>query len=202
MRCIDEERLESDLSYRFDYLCEFIGFTSEDASRIQQFAPHLGPQIGALVDKTYTRLLMYDATARHFVPRQSGYGGVLPESQSDVTEQHPQIRFRKDHLNRYFLQLIGRPGGPKMAAYLDMVGKIHTPKAGSEEIDVPLIQMNALLGFVSDILTEFILESPLDRPTAAATVRAFNRLLWIQNDLISRHYTTAAACRASCSTAS
>ena len=69
-----------------------------------------------------------------------------------------------------------------------MVGKMHTPKAGSAQLDVPLVQMNALLGFVADALTATILRLGLDRETEVATLRAFGKLLWLQNDLINRHY--------------
>ena len=69
-----------------------------------------------------------------------------------------------------------------------MVGKIHTPLAGNKEIGVPLVQMNALMGLLSDVLYEVICESPLDAETKAGTLRAFNKLLWIQNDFITRHY--------------
>jgi hypothetical protein len=69
-----------------------------------------------------------------------------------------------------------------------MVGKIHTPKAGNKEIAVPLVQMNALMGFVADALTATILGLNLDRATETRTLRAFGKLLWIQNDLIGRHY--------------
>ena len=52
-----------------------------------------------------------------------------------------------------------------MVAYLDMVGKMHTPKAGSKDLNVPLVQMNALLGFVADALTATVLGLGLDRAT-------------------------------------
>lgn len=188
MQQIDEEKLETDLQYRYDYLAEFIGFGREDVSLIQSSAPHLGPRIPELVEKTYARLLGYDSTARHFVPRQDGYDGEVPASIQQLSATHPQIQFRKDHLNRYFMQLIGRSYDAKMVLYLDMVGKMHTPKAGNAAIDVPLVQMNALMGLLSDTLLESISEWPLDAPTAARTARAFNKLLWIQNDLINRHY--------------
>ncbi len=76
MQTIDEARLETDAQYRYDYLADFIGFGPADAALIQAFAPHLGPRIGELVEKTYTKLLNYDATARHFVPRQHGYEAI------------------------------------------------------------------------------------------------------------------------------
>ena len=98
------------------------------------------------------------------------------------------IEFRKQHLARYLVALVSKKYDAKMVAYLDMVGKMHTPKAGSAELDVPLVQMNALLGFVSDALTATILGLGLERETEVKTLRAFCKLLWIQNDLITRHY--------------
>src|SRR5262249_8780756 len=110
------------------------------------------------------------------------------ESAEALTQQHPMIAYRKQHLGRYLTNLVSRPYDTKMVQYLDFVGKIHTPKAGSAELDVPLVQMNALMGFVSDALTATILSRGLDRDTEVRTLRAFNKLLWLQNDLITRHY--------------
>jgi hypothetical protein len=86
------------------------------------------------------------------------------------------------------MQLLGRSYDAKMVLYLDMVGKMHTPKAGSKEIDVPLVQMNALMGLLADILTEAISQQAFDAVTSLRTIRAFQKLMWIQNDFISRHY--------------
>jgi hypothetical protein len=63
--------------------------------------------------------------------------------------------------------------------YLDMVGKIHTPKAGSKELDVPLVQMNALLGYVADALHATIFDLGLDRETEMRTLRAFEPQLHV-----------------------
>jgi hypothetical protein len=73
------------------------------------------------------------------------------------------IRYRKEHLARYLAALVTKPYDGKMVGYLDTVGKMHTPKAGSQELNVPLVQMNALLGFVADALTNTILSLGLDR---------------------------------------
>ncbi len=188
MQTIDEARLEADSQYRYEYLAEFIGFGPDDVRLIQASAPHLGPRIPQLVEKTYEKLLNYDATARHFLPKQSGFDGPQPEDLQALTAEHPQIKFRKDHLNRYFMQLIGRAFDAKMVLYLDMVGKIHTPKAGNDQIDVPLVQMNALMGAISDVLLTSISDWPLEPAAQLSTIRAFNKLLWIQNDFVNRHY--------------
>ncbi len=191
MLTIDEEKLESDADYRFKYLAEFVGFTEDDARAILAFAPHLGPRIPALVDTTYEKLLGYDATARHFVSKQHGFDGEPPADLASLTLDHPQIRFRKDHLNRYLMQLIGRSYDAKMVMYLDMVGKMHTSKAGNKDIRIPLVQMNALMGLLSDILIKEIISAPIDDDSKSRTLLAFNKIFWIQNDFISRNYTVA-----------
>lgn len=191
MQRIDEKRLETDLGYRFGYLAEFMGFGAGDIAAIHAAAPHLAPLVPGLVDAVYDKLFHYDATKRHFVPRQSGYEGAVPENVESLSQQHEMIEFRKQHLGRYLTSLVTRTYDDKMVAYLDFVGKIHTPKAGSRDLDVPLVQMNALMGFVSDALTATILNLGLPRDAEVRTLRAFNKLLWIQNDLITRHYQAA-----------
>jgi Protoglobin len=188
MKHIDEDRLESELEYRFGYLAEFMGFDSQDVLAVHAAAPSLAPLVPALVDAVYEKLQGYDATWRHFLPRQYGYEGSVPERLDELTPDHEQIQFRKQHLARYLATLVTKPYDAKMASYLDMVGKMHTPKAGSRELVVPLVQMNALLGFVSDALTSTIMALGLDREREVRTLRAFGKLLWLQNDLINRHY--------------
>ncbi len=196
MRNIDEQRLENDLAYRFAYLQEFVGFGEEDVNAIRAVALQLAPHVPALVDAVYEKLFTYDATKRHFMPRQSGYDGVLPADLDSLSQDHEMIQFRKNHLARYLVALVTRDYDGKMVAYLDMVGKIHTPKAGSPELNVPLVQMNALMGFVADALCTTIYNLGLDRETEIRTARAFAKLLWLQNDLITRHYQSAEAARA------
>src|SRR4051812_43808106 len=100
MSQIDEGRLESDLGYRFGYLAEFMGFGADDVAAIHAAAPALAPLVPALVDAVYDNLHSYDATWRHFVPRQHGYTGVVPQGLGDLSMDHDQIRFRKEHLAR------------------------------------------------------------------------------------------------------
>ncbi len=188
MRHIDEPRLETDLEYRFQYLCDFMGFGGADIAAIHGAAEPLGPLVPSLVDAVYDKLFGYDATKRHFVPRQSGYEGDVPTDLAALEQSHEMIQFRKHHLGRYLTNLVTKPYDIQFVGYLDRVGKMHTPKQGSKDLDVPLVQMNALMGFVSDALTATILGLGLDRTTEIATLRAFNKLLWLQNDLITRHY--------------
>jgi hypothetical protein len=188
LRHIDETRLELDLGYRFAFLTEFMGFGPEDIEVIHAMAPHLAPLVPVLVDAVYVKLFTYDATKRHFVPRQFGYEGQVPESLDTLDLDHDQIKYRKSHLGNYLKQLVTGAYDGKMVNYLNFVGKIHTPKAGSKELNVPLVQMNALLGFVSDALLGTIANLDLKAEMKTRALRGFNKLLWLQNDLIVRHY--------------
>jgi hypothetical protein len=188
LKHVDERRRERDLGYRFGYLAEFMAFGPEDVEAIHATAPYLAPLVPTLVDAVYFKLFGYDATKRQFVPRQSGYEGEVPANLDSLTLDHDQIRFRKAHLANYLQRLVTGTYNSKMVGYLDFVGKMHTPKAGSKELHVPLVQMDALLGFVADALLATILGLDVDEETRVRTVRAFNKLLWLQNDLIVRHY--------------
>lgn len=191
MQQIDEARLEADVVYRVGFVSEFMGFDEDDIAAIHAAASKLAPVVPELVDVVYDKLFSFDATKRHFVPRQSGYHGPVPDSVESLEQDHEMIQFRKNHLARYLVTLVTKPYDGKMIGYLDLVGKMHTPKAGSAELDVPRVQMNALLGFVADALTATILDLELDRGREHRTLRAFNKLLWLQNDLINRHYQAA-----------
>ncbi len=192
MKKIDESRLESDLAYRFGYLAEFMEFSAEDIAAIHGAAGILAPCVPALVDAVYVKLFHYDATKRHFVPPQHGYEGRLATDVESLSLSDDVIEFRKQHLARYLAALVTKPYDDKMVQYLDTVGAMHTPVAGSAKLNVPLVQMNALLGFVADAINATIFDLALDQETERRTVRAFNKLLWLQNDLINRHYAAMA----------
>ena len=50
MISINEERLESDLGYRFQYLAEFMGFSADDIATIHAAAPAVAPLVPTLVN--------------------------------------------------------------------------------------------------------------------------------------------------------
>ncbi len=188
MKEIDDARLETDLVYRFEYLCDFIGFGEEDIAAIHATAPVLAPMVPALVDAVYDKLAGYTSTWRHFVGRGEGFEGEVATDVASLTMDHEQIAFRKNHLARYLEALVTRPYDEKMVKYLDMVGRKHTGQAGASALHIPLIQMNALLGWVADVFNATLLGTDLPTETKVKTLRAFSKLLWIQNDLVTRHY--------------
>ena len=102
---------------------------------------------------------------------------------------HDQIQFRKQHLGRYLDALVTKPYDGKMVDYLDMVGKMHTPKAGSRgarraaRADERPAGLRRRRPDGHDPRP-----GPRPRDRRSGTLRAFSKLLWLQNDLINRHY--------------
>lgn len=191
MRHIDENQLETDLQVRFEYVAGFIGLGSDEIAAIHGAAGLLAPLVPTLVDAVYSKLHEQDATWRHFARPQAGYEGPMPETLEDLTPDHPLIKFRKQHLSGYLVALVTRPYDANMVKFLDWVGKIHTAKAGSAHVHIPLVQIDALMGFVADALIATVFALNLPRVTEIATMRAFQKLLWVQNDLFVRHYASA-----------
>lgn len=185
---IDEARLESDTAYRFEFVSKFMGFGPDDIAAVHESAAHLAPVVPALVDAVYDKLFSFDATKRHFVQKQHGFEGTTPESVAALALDHAQIAFRKQHLAQYFVKLVTAPYDGKFLNYLDWVGKIHTPKAGNPAIVIPIVQIGALMGFVNDALIATIAGLPIAEAEKVRFMRAFTKLLWIQNDMFVRHY--------------
>lgn len=184
MKRIDEARLDIDLTYRLDYLRGFIGFTDEDIEAILSARPVLSPFLPDLVNLVYDKLFEFDATKHQY-----GYEGPVPDSIEDLGVNHEMIRFRKEHLAEYLTKLMNGPYDTTLFTYLNSTGRMHTPGVGREDLIIPLIQMNAMLGFLADAISNTIFGLAITEDAKANMVRAFNKLLWIQNDLISRHYT-------------
>jgi len=74
---------------------------------------------------------------------------------------------------------------------------MHTGKPGFKhrekrpDLRVEYIHMGALLGYVIDIVVGAVMEMDvIDNKMKSTVIRAFNKVLWIQNDLFARHYIT------------
>lgn len=191
MKHIDEKALERDLAARFAYVSEFVGLTGADISAIHAAARHLAPLVPDLVNAVYDKLYQQDATWRHFATPQAGYEGPVPKTLGELTPDHPIIQFRKAHLAGYLVKLVTKPYDGKMVQYLDWVAKIHTARAGSPDTVIPIVQIDALMGFAADAVTATIFALNLRRQEEIDTIRAFQKLLWIQNDLFVRNYVPA-----------
>jgi len=190
MQHISREKLYTDLQYRFDYVSKFVNFGKEDIEAIKASAPLVAPLVSTIVDAVYAKLFSFDITKEIFLKRGNGFEGSLEENLASLKLEGEQVRFRKDMLTKYLTKLVTAEYNESFIKYLDFVGKIHTSKAGSKAISVEYIHVNALLGYVEDIVLDALLSAQINDDVKKRTIRAFNKLLWIQNDLFARNYVT------------
>jgi hypothetical protein len=170
---IDEARLERDLAYRFGYLASFMGLTDRERALVRAARPALRERQDHIVRQISAAMLARPAMLRHFGLDEDG---------------PPQGQILERHLRAWIEGLIAKSRDPGLAEWMDRVGAMHRASAGDPRVDVPRVQLNALLGLLSDLILVEIqaLELPADQRFEIA--RAFSKLLWIQNDLIQRHY--------------
>ncbi|GLB43772.1 putative protoglobin [Lyophyllum shimeji] len=195
MQHIDPASLQ-DLPSRIRYLRDFIEFTHEDAAALRAAKPIVAPLVPTVVDMVYAKLFSFDITANAFLPRQTGYAGEVPMRLEDLTHDHPMIKFRKDFLSGYLVKLVSMDYEKDSSwEYLDKVGLMHTGAAGFAHrakkpgLRVEYMHCAILLGYVEEILIATITAHlDLDLEAKQAVLRAFNKIIWIQNDLFARHY--------------
>ncbi|KAK2812611.1 hypothetical protein FQN50_001255 [Emmonsiellopsis sp. PD_5] len=201
---VDEQAIKTDLTARVTYLKAFLKFTDEDGAFIQAAKDVIAPALPAVLDAIYTHLISFDITGKSFVPRQPEQDAKDPANATSVAElslEHPNIVHRKDFLKTYLVKLVSNSDwsdGSRFWDYLDKVGIMHTGQPGFKhrakrpELRVEVMHMSILLGFVEDIVLKATLAAEgLDLQTKTNVVAAFNKLLWIQNDLFQRHYVVA-----------
>jgi hypothetical protein len=205
MQHIDPASLSS-LPTRVAYLKAFLNFTSEDAAALHAAKPVVAPLIPTVLDVVYTKLLSFDVTASAFAARNTDYEGETVKSVQELTLESPQILFRKDFLKNYLVKLVTADYESDATwKYLDQVGIMHTGLPGFKHrekapaLRVEYIHVGMLLGtfmandynhlhtymslgYVVDILLSAVLGADLDIATKTAVLRAFNKVLWIQND--------------------
>ncbi|KAL2075747.1 hypothetical protein VTL71DRAFT_690 [Oculimacula yallundae] len=188
----------SDLPSRISYLSDFLSLTPLDNEALLAAKPLIAPLIPTILDAVYNKLLSFDITAKAFVPKNTDYEGELVKNVQELTLEHPQIAMRKDFLKNYLVKLVSTtdltPTSP-FWVYLNNVGIMHTGlpgfkhRANRPELRVEYIHMGALLGYVVDIVVGAVMGMDvIDNEMKGRVIRAFNKVVWIQNDLMARHY--------------
>ncbi len=187
MKQVDEARLESDPLYRYEYLAEFIGFGPDDVKLIQGRHRIWGrarrhwsrrptryccrttrPRDISFQNSTVRRA---DAHRFGLADRRSPSDSLSQGSSEPVLRPPHQSRIRRED------GAVPGYGGADPHARRREQGDCGAPGA-NERPD----------GAISQVLMMSIQEWPLAPDVRVRTMLAFNKLLWIQNDFINRHY--------------
>lgn len=91
--------------YRFQYICEVVGFGAEDVRALHGSAPIVAPLVPSIVDAVYKKLLSYELTKSKFAQRGEGYDGNV-DGMDKLDENSEQVQFRKSILSKYLVKLV------------------------------------------------------------------------------------------------
>lgn len=187
---VDGPRLNSDLRYRFEYLSKFLNFTSDDIAMLNTFAPIVSPLIPVIAETVYRKLFSFDITKQYFIIRSGGVEGLLPRHDCGITLDSVQMELRRDVLGVYLKRVFTQADwNDSFLQYLSQIGQMHTSQAGSASINVDYIHINALLGYLQNLLIDALQnDDSIDETTKRGILMAINKFFWIQNDLFVIHY--------------
>ncbi|KAK4703628.1 hypothetical protein P7C70_g2589, partial [Phenoliferia sp. Uapishka_3] len=211
MITIERKLLSTDLSYRVAFNRDFLEFTDDDAKVLHYSAPLILPvrvsraAPGAEYERwqAFTIISSSGVTRKRkaevFLKRNVGFEGDLAESLEALTVDDPQMKMRKQFLSYWCAKILTADfNDPKFWEYLDKVGIMHTGmpgfkhRANKEPLKVDLQALSLTLGWVVDVVLTIVLGFPksvLSTGQKTAVCRAFNKIIWIQQDLFARHYT-------------
>jgi hypothetical protein len=170
----NENKLDSDpanRTFRFNYVCGLIDFTSLDINALHSAAPVVVPMVDRIVDAVFDKLLSIEATMTKL-----GDDSELPQ--------------RMKMFKLYLLKLFTAEYDEEFINYLDKVGKMHF-KGGKHGVSIDYVYISGTFGFLSSQLNTAILRAGMDKEKEIATIVAVNKLLWIQNDFFSKYYLAA-----------
>ncbi|KAI0030371.1 Protoglobin-domain-containing protein [Vararia minispora EC-137] len=198
MQEIDPVLIRVSLEDRVRYLKDFIGFNRRDVEIIKQVAPVVSEIINDTVERLYANLFEFDITKKIFMERNDGFDGEIPERLEDLKLDSPQLIYRKVFMRTWCRRVLTADySSGKVWTYMDKVGIMHTGakafkhRAHVSPLHVPYRDCALTLGWVQNVLHTAILSVPEDQlsmQNKITAVTAFNKVLWIQNDLFARHY--------------
>ncbi|RAH45616.1 protoglobin family protein, partial [Aspergillus brunneoviolaceus CBS 621.78] len=189
IRHVDRRELYTDFKKRIAYLKAFLNLVEDDIIVFNKGVKYLKTAIPDLTHRLYSKMLEFDITARALRTRNTACHAHVEDL---FTIDSPHVERRKIFWKWYLTRLCNDPSQMEYWEYLEKVGRMHTGKELLHPLNIEYIHMNACLRYVEDALIEWIsLHPEMTVRFKFALIRALNKIMCIQNDLISKCYIPA-----------
>lgn len=188
IKIVDEAALETDVEYRFRYVKDFIGLTSADVEAIRESSQSLRDKMPQLADSLLMKLLESDESMRFFVPTDAARNVRKSANEQKLTLEHPRVLEIRRNIIDFLTELVsGNYDDAAFARKLDEIGAAHAvpDRSGTK---VPMMQINAMMGFLSDRLMTKVRTLGLPHDREIALITALQKLIWIQMNMMVRYY--------------
>ncbi|KAF2866045.1 Protoglobin-domain-containing protein [Massariosphaeria phaeospora] len=187
MQHVERRELYENLQARLAYLQNFLEFGPADIEALRRNQPFIKSLIPSLTEHHFfAKILQQDITAQALITHNT-------TSEPDVDEDdftgpnNLNIKNRNMFVRWYLTKMNSDPSTTQYWEYMNMVGAMHAGHHRRTPLHVDVIHFSALLGHVQTVLNDAIISSPT-LPTAEKSplVKAWGKLLWIQNDLFAK----------------
>lgn len=188
IKTVDEAALETDVVYRFRYVRDFVGLTSSDIEAIRESSQLLREKTPQLADSLLMKLMETDETMRFFVPTDAARNVRRSASSQKLTPDHPRVLEIRRNIIEFLDELVsGNYEDEAFARKLDEIGATHA-RTDRADAKVPIMQINAMMGFLSDRLMAKARSLGLPHDREVALITALQKMIWIQMNMMARHY--------------
>jgi hypothetical protein len=185
MEHVDEDRLDTDVKYRFHYNAKFIGFGANDISLIQEHKELLEEITPLVVRASMERILTFDATKKILLGRVYGYQGALETDLDEMDINCDLMQARLSNTSRVMLIFLQAPWDDNFLSK-DLPANLVW-RWGNKLVDVALVHNNNMYAVLKDYFLEHILNSTVEKKTELA--RSVIKLFCIVNDLSGMYMT-------------
>jgi nitrite reductase/ring-hydroxylating ferredoxin subunit len=171
------KRGAADAPRYFQFMADFIGFTSADAAAIRETRFIIEKHIPRIVADFYTQLLRFPATRRHFLHKD----GRLNQPYLEMRMQHQAGFWRRTAAGVYDEDYI---------RFVDYVGRAHTSHGADPKIYIPERYVMGMIGFVQERVGRALAAElhTLDPELELRGLKAWNRLLMVLLEVLARPY--------------
>jgi hypothetical protein len=161
MENIDEERLEVDLKYRYEYITKFVGFGANDISILQEHKEFLTEIIPKVVYAVTEKRMLFDVTKKLLLGRIYGYKGELQTDIDEMDMNSEIIVARLAGFTRVVTTLLSAPWDEVFVTKVLPV--ILVWRWGNKLIEVALVHNNVSFSLLQDQFFEHIMSSNLEK---------------------------------------
>lgn len=161
----------------FQYMAEYVGFTSADADAIRQTKPIIEQHLPEIVSKFYAHLLRYPPTRKFFL-------------NEDGTLNQDYLELRMRHLTNFWLRTADGVFDDDYARYVDYVGRAHTSRGADPNIYIAQRYVIGQVGMMQHAISEAINRelssegSSVEFPAG----EAWDKLMMVILELLARAY--------------
>jgi hypothetical protein len=178
---VEDERLDRDVYYRFQFLAQFLDFKAEDVQTIREHRELLNAAVHEFVIHAQMKVLSFDTTRKLLMGRLQGYTGELETDITQLSMTSKIISLRTTIFDQILMNYLFSNFDEEY--FSKTMPKMLVLKWGNPYLDVQVVHNDACYLSGQIKLTEIVLKSNLPEDKKNKLLMAVNKALSIYINL-------------------